>query len=183
MSEFWINFCANLASDALLAIAIYFIVTQPSEERKSEARRNRALGLLKSEAEINHRRAISYVTELSRHNTVTTDSFPMGFTRGAWNALRESGFIAGLDDPMLAYDLFRMNELGLVTNKNLRRFELAHLEETGGKVSELGKLGCQNCECYLSVLEVVLRKLQVVESVQLDPQDLCYEPEQKGCAA
>jgi hypothetical protein len=183
MSEFWINFFANLASDALLAVVIYFIVTQPGEKRKSELRRSRALGLLKSEAEINHRRAISYVAGLSEDNTVITAAFPMRFTRGAWNALRESGFIAGMDDPTLAYDLFRMNELGLVANKNLRRLELAHLEETGGKVSELGELARKNCEGYLSVLEVVLRKLQGVESVRIDAQDLCLEPEQRGDAA
>jgi len=43
MNEFWINFFANLASDTLLAFAIYFIVTQPGEKRKYVARRNSAL--------------------------------------------------------------------------------------------------------------------------------------------
>ena len=53
MNEFWINFSANLASDTLLAFAIYFIVTQPGEKRKYVARRNNALCLVKAEAEIN----------------------------------------------------------------------------------------------------------------------------------
>ena len=33
MGEFWTNFFANLASDALLAVAIFFIVTQPFQYR------------------------------------------------------------------------------------------------------------------------------------------------------
>jgi len=34
MNDFWINFLANLAADELLAVVIYFIVTQPGEKKK-----------------------------------------------------------------------------------------------------------------------------------------------------
>lgn len=180
MNEFWINFFANLASDTLLAFAIYFIVTQPGEKRKYVARRNSALGLLKSEAEINRQRAVSYIDNLTHPNFVTTAAFPMRFTRGAWNALKETGLIAELDDPTLAYRLFRMNELGVIANGNLRRFELAHLEETGGKITELGELARKNCAHYLATLDVALNKLQGIESVQLEAEAFGPEPSQGG---
>jgi hypothetical protein len=182
MSEFWINFCANLASDALLAVAIYFIVTQPGEKRKYAARRDSALGLLKSEAEINRQRAVSYFDKLSLPDSVTTSAFPMRFTRGAWNALKETGLLAELDDPTLAYRLFRMNELAMIANRNLRRFELAHLEETGGKISELGELTRKDCANYLANLDAALSKLQGIESVQLDAQAFSIDPGQNGNA-
>ena len=177
MSEFWINFFANLASDTLLAVAIYFIVTQPGEKRKSQEQRVRALGLLKSEAEINSHRATSYIANLTYPHEVKTAIFPMRFTRGAWNALREGGFIAELDDPTLAYDLFRMNEGGLIANKNLRRFELAHLEETGGKISDLGDLARKNCEIYRDMLGLVLNQLQAVATVHAGAQAFSLEGE------
>jgi len=104
----------------------------------------------------------------------------MRFTRGAWNALKETGLIAELDDPTLAYRLFRMNELGGIANGNLRRFELAHLEETGGKITELGELARKNCAHYLATLDVALNKLQGIESVQLEAEAFGPEPGQGG---
>lgn len=167
MNAFLSDFLANLAADALLAIVVYLIVTQPGEKKKSEQRKRRALGLLKSEALINRDRARSYVSSLVDPTGIQTDLFPLRYTRGAWNSLRESGFLPELEDPELAYYLFRMNELGLVANKNLRRFELAHLESTGGRIDILAELARKNSEHFLRLLTIVLEKLEETEAVAI----------------
>jgi len=171
MNDFWMNFGANLAADAILAFAIYYIVTQPQEQKKTKQRFAQALGLLKSEAEINRHRAHSYISDLEHPTGVKVSIFPLRFTRGAWNALRESGFISEIDDLELAYYLFRMNEIGLVANKNLRRFELAHLEDTGGRVRELGNLARQNCIEFHDLLEEVLNRMKEIEAVSINEPD------------
>lgn len=172
VNEFWINFLANLAADALLAVAVYLIVTQPGEKRKSKQRQIHALGLLKSEAQINQARAESYIASLANPASIETTIFPLRYTRGAWNALRESGFISELEDPRLVYYLFRMNEIGLIANKNLRRLELAHLEKTGGKIIELAELSRKNSEQFLSALSRVLDGMQGIEVVTIEPPEL-----------
>lgn len=91
------NFLANLASDALLAVAVYFIVTQPGEKRKVQQSQERALGLLKSESELNLSRARAYSSILENPFDINSKDFPLRFTRGAWNSLRESGFLSELD--------------------------------------------------------------------------------------
>ncbi len=170
MNEFLISFVANLAADALLAVAVYLIVTQPGEKRKSEQRRRRALGLLKSEAMVNRERARSYISDLVDPKSIQAESFPLRYTRGAWNALRESGFLAEAEDRELAYYLFRMNEFGLIANKNLRRLELAHLENTGGRITSLGELARRNSEHFSQLLTIVLERLEDIEAVTIDDE-------------
>ncbi len=165
MDGFWISFLANLASDAILAIAIFVIVTQPGEKRKTRKRNRQSLGLLKAETEINKGRATAYLASLAELDDALPQLFPLRFTRGAWNSLRESGFLAGFEDPRLAYFLFRMNETGLVANKNLRRLELAYLEETGGNRRLIADTACANVALFAVLVDKVLALLQHVQPV------------------
>ena len=65
MSEFLISFLANLAADSILAVALYFILTQPSEKKKAQAAVSQSLGLIKAEALINISRASAFAMDLS----------------------------------------------------------------------------------------------------------------------
>lgn len=168
MSDFWINFLANLAADALLAFAVYWIVQRPDEARKRQAIRNQALGLLKRETEVNLERAQRYVQFLDHSANALSGEFPLRYTRGAWNALKESGFLSNLDDPHLAYSLFRMNETALVANRNLRRLQLAFLEETGGDRELLARVARNDSARLLELLYRVLEHLQDIESPDLE---------------
>jgi hypothetical protein len=132
MSDFGVNFLsnflANLVSGALLAFVIYWIVTRPDERKREQASLKQAIGLLKTEIDTNITRAKSYIQALGSPNAEIIALLPLRYTRGAWNALKESGFLPKLNDPKLIYYLLRANEATLVANRNLRKFELSHLE-------------------------------------------------------
>ena len=64
-----------------------------------------------------------------------------------------------------------MNELGLIANKNLRRFGLAQLENTGGDIIELRTLSRRNSQDFHRPLAAVLERLEKIESIQVDTDD------------
>lgn len=127
MNEFLVNFFANLAADALIGIAIYIAITQPGERRAAQTRLKQALGLLKAELETNAARANTYIEKISasKDDTNLEALFPLRFTRGAWNALKESGFLPQLNDARLVYYLLRANELTVVANRSLSKYRNA----------------------------------------------------------
>lgn len=175
MSDFLTNFLANLAADSLLAVALYFIITQPGERKKAQAAVSQALGLIKAEALINvsrsttiiegldkfilHYRQAGYVGNFDWQVSITT-LFPLRYTRGAWNALREGGFLPAINNPHLTYLLFRMNELIVVANNNLRKFELAVLEESEADKGLLAKTAKRDSERVYEALRRVLTALE-----------------------
>lgn len=142
MNDFWVNFLANLAADALLAIVVYVILTKPGEKRTEERNFKQALSLLRTEIQINLERAKSYIQALDGQLTKAdiNNLIPMRFSRGAWNALKEINFLAQIHNAELVYYLLRMNETALVANKNLRKLELCFLEKSSGK-KIIGKNG------------------------------------------
>jgi len=166
MGDFMNNFLANLASDALFAIVIYIIITQPSERRKERAAFNQALGLLKAEAQVNRARANIYLKELAEPNDRVSELFPLRFMRGAWNALKESGALSRLNDAQLAYHLFRMNEIAYVANRNFRRYQLAFMEDTGGKHDVLAEIARKDSERLVVAIDEVLSRLEHIEVSQ-----------------
>jgi hypothetical protein len=171
MSEFWVNFLANMASDVFLAAAIYLIVTRPGERRSERAMVNQALGLLKAEVKVNADRARGYAQALADPSKGIVALCPLRYTRGAWNALKESGFFSNLRDPHLAYYLFRMNEATLIANRNLRRFQLAYLEDTGGKRPLLAHTARDDSRRVLNAIEKVLEQLENVPLASYPVED------------
>jgi hypothetical protein len=123
--EFWTGLSANVISDILLGAIIFLAVTQPGDKKKQKQRLASALGLLKLEMETNCDRANSYETNVNGREENLDELYPLRFTRGAWNALRESNFLPHLDDPFLVYHLLRMNEVTVVANNNLSKYRSA----------------------------------------------------------
>jgi hypothetical protein len=160
---FLVNFLANLASDAILGILVYFAITQPGEKKRLRASIRQALGLLKSETETNVSRARAYVRSFDSSDADISALFPLRYTRGAWNALKESGFLSRLDNARLVYYLLRMNEAMLVANKNLRRLQLAFLEKTGGNRKLLARTVRQDAEHLLEAMSQVLAMLNTMD--------------------
>ena len=163
MDEFLVNFYANLAADAILApiiaIIIYYLVTKPGEKKKDAESFKRALVLLQTEIDINMERAQKYVQALNSPIDDINSLSPMRYTRGAWNALKESGFLPKLNNPELVHHLLRMNETALVANKNLRKLQLAYLEKTKRKKPLLAAVAKKESTQLLSLYSQVASSL------------------------
>jgi hypothetical protein len=163
MGDFLANFLANILSDALLAIALYIIVTQPGERRRNRELIAKSLGLLKAETQVNFNRAKAYDRALADPSEAIVSLFPLRYSRGAWNALKETGFFSSLSDAHLKYYLFRMNEATFVANKNLRKLQLAYLEKKEGDLGLLVETAQNESKHVLEVLDNVLQMLHDVE--------------------
>jgi hypothetical protein len=163
MGDFLVNFLANILSDAILAIALYIIVTQPGERRRNRELIAKSLGLLKAETQVNFNRAKAYDRALTDPSEAIVSLFPLRYSRGAWNALKETGFFSSLSDAHLKYYLFRMNEATLVANKNLRKLQLAYLEKKGGDLGLLVETAQNENKHVVEVLDTVLQMLHDVE--------------------
>ena len=168
MEGFWSNFLANFFSDILLAVAVYLILTKPGEKKRATRRRLHALGLLKTEVETNRDR-IHLIAKAIEHSEEDKITHPFHFTRGAWNALMESGFMSELDDPILAYRLFHMNEICVVANNNLRLWERAYILKNDGKATEALRIEClRNCASLRPSMDAVLNGLSDVKAVSIN---------------
>lgn len=171
MQDFVVSFLANLLSDALLAVAVYLIVTQPGERRRRRGAITKSLGLLKAEAQVNFNRAKAYGQALTDPSEDIAALFPLRYSRGAWNALKETGFFADLDDAHLKYFLFRMNEATFVANKNLRKLQLAYLEDKQSQLDRFIGIAQDETRHVLEVLDKVLHMLHGVEIPEVAVED------------
>jgi hypothetical protein len=131
-SDFSVNFLANFLADALLGIALFFIIQNPLEKRRAKRHLLDALGLLKTELTKNLKRTEKHLQALRSYEEHGTElAFPMRYTRGVWNALQESGFLRELDDPRLIFTLLPANEIIVVANRHMRELEKAVRERSG----------------------------------------------------
>ncbi len=101
---FWSNFISNAASSAVIGFVLYWIITRPDEKKSKRERKNQALAMLKIEFVINLERARLYGAALKKTSGDFSALYPLRFTRGAWNALKESGFLPQLEDVGFVYD-------------------------------------------------------------------------------
>lgn len=164
INEFWVNFFSNLAADALIGIAVYIAVTQPGERRAAQKRLGQALGLLKAELETNAARANTYIEKISasKDDASLEALFPLRFTRGAWNALKESGFLPQLNDARLVYYLLQANELTVVANRSLSKYRnAAPDDENIGAFVEKARRDSQHLLEALSPLISILAKMDL----------------------
>jgi hypothetical protein len=107
--------------------------------------------MLKEEAQINATRAREYVDALGNPSADLRAHFPLRYTRGAWNALKESGFLPQLQDPRLVYQLLAANEMIVVADASLLRIRKA---QRGGKSGRsLARVAKQDSERLLHELE------------------------------
>jgi hypothetical protein len=157
--DFWSDFISNAGSSAVIGFIIYWIITRPDEKRARQERKNQALAILKIEFEVNLERARLYGGALKRPSSNFSSLYPLRFTRGAWNALKESGFLAQLEDVEFVYELLRANEVITVTNNSLLKVRNAKADKEKAKLNIYAKKAVKECSQIEILLQPILEKL------------------------
>lgn len=173
-SDFWVNFVSNAVSGGIIGLLLYVAITRPDEQKAKKQRLKLALGMLKSELEINRFRAIHYSVWLKNSQENLENLFPLRFTRGAWNALRESGFLPQVEDTKLVYMLLRINELFVVANNSLIKVRNAWADKDQEKLKTYAQKAEKECAQIINqstpMLEILASmKLPTVELVEDAP--------------
>jgi hypothetical protein len=171
--DFWTNFLANITADIILAIAVFIAITRPSEKREAQEHVRQALGLLKAEMEVNDRRAKNYLQTLRGTAADLKALTPLRYTRGAWNALKEGGFLLQLKDAILVYHLLRVNEAIVVADASLHKVIIAVRDGKGTR--SLLQVAIKDNERLLKVFEpllLILNEMNLPEFLGNDLDDV-----------
>ena len=158
-SDFWSNFISNAGSSAVIGFILYWIITRPDEKKANQKRKNQALAMLKIEFEINRERARLYGNALKKTSGDFSALYPLRFTRGAWNALKESGFLPQLEDVGFVYELLRVNEIITVANNSLLKVRNAKAENEKTKLNTYAKKAVKECSQIELLVLPILEKL------------------------
>lgn len=171
---FWSNFISNAGSSAVIGFVIYWIITRPDEKKAATLRRAQALSMLKIEFKINLERAKLYGEVLKAPEDDLTPYYPLRFTRGAWNALKESGFLPQFDDVSFVYELLRFNEVLVVANKSLASIRSAKAgKNTKLKLTRYSKKAVRECAQMVEYLGPILEKLEKMKLPEIViPEDV-----------
>jgi hypothetical protein len=158
---FWSNFISNAGSSAVIAVVLYWIITRRDEENANAKRRAKALSMLNIEFKINLERVKNYGEALKTPDDDLTPFYPLRLTRGAWNALKESGFLPQFDDIGFVYELLRLNEVIVVANKSLASVRSAKAgRNTKTKLVRYSKKAIRECAQIEAYLGPILSKLE-----------------------
>jgi hypothetical protein len=157
--EFWSNFISNAASSAVIGFVLYWIITRPDEKKAKEERKNQALAMLKIEFEINLERAKLYGEALKKPLRDFTSLYPLRFTRGAWNALKESGFLPQLKEVGFVYELLRANEIVMLANNSLVKVRNAKVDGQKTKLTTYAKKVVKECSQIETLTIQILEKM------------------------
>jgi len=148
---------------------LYWIITRPDAKKATDQRRAQALSMLKIEFKTNLQRAKQYGQALMTPDDDLTPFYPLRFTRGAWNALKESGFLPQLEDVGFIYELLRLNEVIVVVNKSLSSVRSAKAgKNTKTKLVRYSKKAVKECaqiEAYLGPILAKLEKMNLPEII------------------
>ena len=174
--DFWSNFISNAGSSAVIGFILYWIITRPDEKKAKEERKNQALAMLKIEFETNLERAKLYGEALEKPSQDFTPLYPLRFTCGAWNALKESGFLPQLEDVGFVYELLRVNEIVMVANNSLVKVRNAKADGQKPKLNTYAKKAVKECSqiemLTLHILEKMnSMKLPEVKLPEMDEAD------------
>jgi len=159
-ADFWSNLISNAVSTAVIGFILYWIITRPDEKKAKKERKNQALAMLKIEFEKNLERARVYGLALKKTSNDLSDLYPLRFTRGAWNALKESGFLLQLDDVKLIYDLLSVNEIITTANNNLLKVRNALAEKDKKKLKIYAEKAVKECSMILFLAAPILKQLE-----------------------
>lgn len=157
--DFWVNFISNAISGGIIGLLLYVAITRPDEQKARKRRLNQALSMLKTELEINQDRARFYAVWLEDRQASLDTLYPFRFTRGAWNALRESGFLPQLENARLVYMLLRINEVFVVANTSLMKIRNAWAEEDQDKMATFSRKAGRECAQILDLSSPLLEVL------------------------
>jgi hypothetical protein len=164
-ADFWSNLISNGASSAVIGIILYWIITRPDEKKSSDKRRNSALSMLEMEFKTNLERAHIYSSVLA-NSDAHTDLYPFRFTRGAWNALKESGFLPQFEDVYFVFDLLHVNENIVLANRSfskLRRLQIADKEEAFQHMARKANKECKQIEELINPILSYLDEMDLPE--------------------
>lgn len=167
-ADFWSNFISNAASSAVIGFVLYWIITRPDEKKAREERKRQALAMLKMEFQLNIRRARSYAEALQTPAADFAPLYPLRFTRGAWNALKESGFLPQLDDVGFIYELLRVNEIITVASNSLLKVRNAKAEKQKARLNIFAKRAVGECLQIEALLVPILQKLEDMDLPEID---------------
>lgn len=159
-SDFWSNFFSNAGSSAVIGFILYWIITRPDEKKSKQERKNQALAMLKIEFEINLDRARTYGIALKRPSGDFSALYPLRFTRGAWNALKESGFLPQLEDVGFVYELLRVNEIITIANNSLLKVRNAKADKDKTKLDINARKAVRECLQFESLTVPILQKME-----------------------
>lgn len=172
--DFWSNFISNAGSSAVIGFILYWIITRPDEKKARQERKNQALAMLKTEFEIDLERARLYGGALKRTSSDFSTLYPLRFTRGAWNALKESGFLPQLEDVGFVYELLRVNEVITVANNSLLKVRNAKANKEKTKLNTYANKAVKECSQLEILMPPILKKL---ESMKLPEVKLPQAPD------
>jgi hypothetical protein len=161
-ADFWSNLISNAASTAIIGFVLYWIITRPDDKKAKQERKNQALALLKIEFKKNLGRARIYGCALEKRSNDLSDLYPLRFTRGAWNALKESGFLPQLDDVKLIYDLLSINEIITTANNNLLKVRNALADKDKKKLKIYAEKAKKECSMIQLLAVPILQKLETM---------------------
>lgn len=159
-SDFWSNFFSNAGSSAVIGVVLYLIITRPDEKNAAEKQRAQALAMLKFEFTINLERAKQYGEALQYPENDLSPYYPLQFTRGAWNALKESGFLPQIEDVSLVYELLHVNEIVTIANSSLTSVRSSKANDKKVKLNLYAKKAVKECAQIVKYLNPILLKLE-----------------------
>ena len=142
---------------------VNWIITRPDEKKAGQERKNLALAMLKIEFETNLERSRLYGTSLKKTSGDFSTLYPLRFTRGAWNALKESGFLPQFEDVEFVYELLRLNEIITVANNSLLKVRNAKAENQKTKLNTYAKKAVRECLQIETFLVPILGKLEAMK--------------------
>lgn len=161
---FWSNFISNAGSSAVIGAFLYWLITRPDEKKAANQRRDQALSMLKIEFQVNLERVKQYGDVLKSPEQDLAPYYPLRLTRGAWNALKESGFLPQFEDVGFVYELLRLNEIIVVANKTLSQVRSAKVgKNTKTKLSRYSKKAVKECAQIEGYLIPILAKLETMK--------------------
>ena len=176
-SDFWINFISNAVSGGIIGLLLYVAITRPDEQKAKKQRLKQALGILKTELEINRDRAIKYSVWLKDQQENLESLYPLRFTRGAWNSLKESGFLPQVEDAKIVYMLLRINELLVVANNSLIKVRNAWAEKDHKKLKIYAQKAEWECAQFLGQISPML---EILTSMKLPTVELVEDTATQG---
>lgn len=160
--SFWSNLISNAASSAIIGFFLYLAITRPDEQKANKKRRDQALSMLKIEFSINRERAKLYAEALKNPQSGFSALYPLRFTRGAWNALKESGFLPQLDDVAFVYELLRVNEIIIVADSSLSTVRRSKADNKKTKLNTYARKAVKECAQLESYFAPILEKLEAM---------------------
>jgi hypothetical protein len=169
--DFWSNFISNAGSTAVIGIVLYWIITRPDEKKATKRRMDQALAMLKMEFKTDLDRARLYGEALKNPQNDLALLYPLRFTRGAWNALRESGFLPQLDDVQLIYELLQVNEIITVANSSFSTIRGSKAANKKNKLNRYTQKAINECAQIAAYLDPIVAQLETMKLPEVNVKE------------